>query len=530
MARLAAIEPEFLEDGTVVESHRALGHVALDAPAIVSGVLASSAVHAERRVLRRCCWPRDGPAGSGTETGLGGLHAAMAAGRLDAYRAWVVAEELEHAPAQVRASVVAAVEGYFGSRTARTCGVGAGGCWPGSAPTCCASAPRARGRVWAAALGRGARGRPVGGHLPVRGGRAGVGRDRRPGPPVRRRQVCPTIERARGKALTDLVAGNATIETVLTVTVPATEVPDSTGPSHRGARSPRSPADDRRGPAPRSGRTGPWSRSPTPPPGRRPRPGHPPAGSPVSRRGSPTPLTRDRRCGSRRATRSPVPCSTPTRRRLRRARAPTAPRRARQTGPSPRPALPLPRLDLVAAFHHHAHLHPPPPPPRPPPPPPPFPPPPPPTTTRLDRHPDPRRGRDLHRPHRTRAHHPPHRRPGTSLTLTGAAGHATAPPSASHTRTVTPDGPHTELEYRLEHLTAYGDGMPDTTEVPTENVLKLSCPDRPGIVAAVATLLFEHGCNIDDSQQFDDVRTDQFFMRVRLLSSPAARRAAWRSS
>ena len=50
IARLAAIEPEWAEDGTLVESHRGLGHIALDAPAIVSGVLASSAVHAERRV------------------------------------------------------------------------------------------------------------------------------------------------------------------------------------------------------------------------------------------------------------------------------------------------------------------------------------------------------------------------------------------------------------------------------------------------------------------------------------------------
>ena len=34
--------------------------------------------------------------------------------------------------------------------------------------------------------------------------------------------ACATIDRARAKALTDLVAGNATITTVLTVTVPAT--------------------------------------------------------------------------------------------------------------------------------------------------------------------------------------------------------------------------------------------------------------------------------------------------------------------
>ena len=39
IVRLAAIEPECLEDGTEVECHRGLGHVALDAPAILSGVL-----------------------------------------------------------------------------------------------------------------------------------------------------------------------------------------------------------------------------------------------------------------------------------------------------------------------------------------------------------------------------------------------------------------------------------------------------------------------------------------------------------
>ena len=50
IVRLAAIEPEVLEDGTVAETHRGLGHVALDAPAIVSGVLNVAAVHAERRV------------------------------------------------------------------------------------------------------------------------------------------------------------------------------------------------------------------------------------------------------------------------------------------------------------------------------------------------------------------------------------------------------------------------------------------------------------------------------------------------
>ncbi len=45
-------------------------------------------------------------------------------------------------------------------------------------------------------------------------------------------------------------------------------------------------------------------------------------------------------------------------------------------------------------------------------------------------------------------------------------------------------------------------------------ILTLSCADRPGIVARVSTLLFEHGANILDAAQFDDQETGQFFMRV----------------
>jgi formyltetrahydrofolate deformylase len=45
-------------------------------------------------------------------------------------------------------------------------------------------------------------------------------------------------------------------------------------------------------------------------------------------------------------------------------------------------------------------------------------------------------------------------------------------------------------------------------------VLTLSCPDRPGIVSAVSTFLAHNGQNILDAQQFDDVETDKFFMRV----------------
>ena len=45
-------------------------------------------------------------------------------------------------------------------------------------------------------------------------------------------------------------------------------------------------------------------------------------------------------------------------------------------------------------------------------------------------------------------------------------------------------------------------------------VLTLSCPDRPGIVSAVSTFLAHNGQNILDAQQFNDVETAHFFMRV----------------
>ncbi|MGX9901954.1 formyltetrahydrofolate deformylase [Arthrobacter sp. SA17] len=45
-------------------------------------------------------------------------------------------------------------------------------------------------------------------------------------------------------------------------------------------------------------------------------------------------------------------------------------------------------------------------------------------------------------------------------------------------------------------------------------VVTLSCPDRPGIVHAVAGALLLAGCNITDSQQYGSQTTGTFFMRV----------------
>ncbi len=222
IVRLAAIEPEWLEDGTVVETHRAPGHVALDAPAILSGVLSVSA-RARRAAgaRRRCCWPRTAPRDRHRVAVWVACTRQWVQGRLDAYRAGVVAEELEAAPPQVRETVVTMLEGHFevedGAHLRRRCrralarispdllrqralraraqcglrrwvaepGVDR---WEGTFPSEDAAT------AWAAidALA----------HRYVKDGTA------------------THIEAARGKALTDLVAGQATIDTVLTITVP----------------------------------------------------------------------------------------------------------------------------------------------------------------------------------------------------------------------------------------------------------------------------------------------------------------------
>nr|WP_255682203.1 formyltetrahydrofolate deformylase [Luteimonas sp. BDR2-5] len=52
--------------------------------------------------------------------------------------------------------------------------------------------------------------------------------------------------------------------------------------------------------------------------------------------------------------------------------------------------------------------------------------------------------------------------------------------------------------------------------------MTLSCKDKPGLVSSVASLLFEHGGNILEAQQFDDLKTRTFFMRVVFdLADPA---------
>ncbi|MGY6697335.1 MAG: formyltetrahydrofolate deformylase [Roseinatronobacter sp.] len=52
--------------------------------------------------------------------------------------------------------------------------------------------------------------------------------------------------------------------------------------------------------------------------------------------------------------------------------------------------------------------------------------------------------------------------------------------------------------------------------------LTVTCPRTRGIVAAIAGFLAEHGCNITDSSQFDDMQTGNFFMRTSFTSEQGA--------
>ena len=54
---------------------------------------------------------------------------------------------------------------------------------------------------------------------------------------------------------------------------------------------------------------------------------------------------------------------------------------------------------------------------------------------------------------------------------------------------------------------------------PSTATLLVSCPDRRGLVAALAQLLYGHGANILDADQHTDLAAGQFFQRIRFDTS-----------
>ncbi|WP_242116428.1 formyltetrahydrofolate deformylase [Sphingomonas lacusdianchii] len=57
-------------------------------------------------------------------------------------------------------------------------------------------------------------------------------------------------------------------------------------------------------------------------------------------------------------------------------------------------------------------------------------------------------------------------------------------------------------------------------------VIRLGCPDQPGIVAAVTTALAGLGANILESNQFWDRQADHFFLRIAVTVAPDITREA----
>lgn len=239
ITRLAAIEEEWLEDGTTSETHRAPGHVALDAPDVVAGALGVSHVHAQRRVSLAVRLVADGDRHDralDAASGLSALHEAMAAGRLDAYRAGVVAEELAEAPPEVAEAVVGTLRAYLGVDTAvqlrRRC-------------------RRAIVRISPDLLRQ--RARRAREECGLRRWAEEPGVDRWEGTfpsedaaegwaavdALAQRYVaegrCSRVEAARSVALMDLIRAQTTVDVQLVVTVPATEV-EQAGHGHRQGR------------------------------------------------------------------------------------------------------------------------------------------------------------------------------------------------------------------------------------------------------------------------------------------------------
>ena len=244
IVRLAAIEPFVTDDGEIEETHRAPGHVALDAAAIVSGALEVSAVHAEHRVRSAVRLAADGAPGTATCTGLGRLHDAMRAGVLDAYRAGVVAAELELAPPEVAETVVATLGDHLahatGPQLRRRCRRLLAGISPDLLRQ---RAERARSdcrlRRWVAEPGVD----QWEGTFPSEDAAAAWAAIDARAQQLVADGSCDRVDRARAQALIDLVMNSATVTTVITLAVPASPtearaVAQALGTVDDGAQSP----------------------------------------------------------------------------------------------------------------------------------------------------------------------------------------------------------------------------------------------------------------------------------------------------
>ncbi len=240
IAEAARRESVWCEDGTLGESVHVPGRVTLDAADVVAPLIGATHQQAQRRVeqavrlaAHRVPVPAEQP-DLPQPSGLGGLHQAMADGQLDGYRAGVVAFELEVAPADVADAVVAALSGHLGedsSSLRKRTRVLLSRVSPDLVRE---RAQRARAntglRRWVAEPGVD----EWHGTFPSEDAATAWAAIDRLAHDLVAAGTCTNIEQARGKALTDLVTGNATIDVQIVLTVPADTQP--------GPHTPHTPA------------------------------------------------------------------------------------------------------------------------------------------------------------------------------------------------------------------------------------------------------------------------------------------------
>ena len=227
MAEVARREGIWREDGTLGEHVHGPGAVTLDAADLVAPALGASHAQAQRRVeqavrLAAGRAPVEADRGEVAPlSGLGALHDAMADGSLDGYRAGVVAYELEGVPAEVADAVVAALTGHLAEDGSRL-RLRARRLLTRISPDLLRQrTERARAstglRRWVAEPGVDA----WFGTFPSEDAATAWAAVDRLAHQYVADGTCSSVEQARGRALTDLVTGNATVDVQVVVTVPA---------------------------------------------------------------------------------------------------------------------------------------------------------------------------------------------------------------------------------------------------------------------------------------------------------------------
>jgi hypothetical protein len=227
LAEVARRESDWSEDGTLCETVHGHGRITIDAADIAAPALGASHGQAERRVeqavrVAASRVPVDADSGAVPEpSGLGVLHTAMVEGRLDGYRASVIAAELEVAPADVAEAVVAALEPHLddeGPLLRRRCRRLLARISPELLRQRALRARVETGlRRWVAEPGVDA----WHGTFPSEDAAMAWAAIDRLAHDLVAAGTCSSVEQARGKALTDLVTGNATVDAQLVLTVPA---------------------------------------------------------------------------------------------------------------------------------------------------------------------------------------------------------------------------------------------------------------------------------------------------------------------